>query len=446
MNHNIYYISLGCDKNRVDAEIMSYALAVAGYGFTDDLSQADIAIINTCGFIESSKVEAIDAIFDMVREKESGHLQKILVTGCLAERNGRELMEEIPEVDAVVGIGQNGDIVSIVQDTMDGKAHQWERCPNQLPLEGKRLISTPQHYAFLKIAEGCSNHCTYCAIPGIRGGYRSRPMENILSEAKELVSYGVRELILVAQDTTTYGTDLANPTTLAKLLHELGQIEGLWKIRILYAYPEHITQELIDEIVSNPKVAHYLDIPLQHASDTVLKRMGRFGSGKENLKLLQSLQEQIPNLTLRSTFIVGFSGETEEEFQELLDFIEQAQIDKAGAFIFSPEEGTPASRMKDFIDEKVQKERYDRFYELQYAIAKDKQASRIGTTIEAICDGYEEGKNAFLLRSDADAPEDDYNDLVPLQEDLIPGELYHLIPTKLDGLDLWCELQRKDDE
>ncbi|MBR4928605.1 MAG: MiaB/RimO family radical SAM methylthiotransferase, partial [Oscillospiraceae bacterium] len=302
----LYFISLGCDKNRIDAEKMCYLLEEAGYGITSDLGEADAAVINTCGFIESSKVEALNNIYDMVNAKNDGVIKAIIVTGCLSERHGREMMELIPEVDAVVGIGQNPDIVGIVDRALRGEQHDYRRSPLDLDLEGERLISTPQHYAFLKIAEGCDNRCTFCAIPGIRGRYRSRSPQSVLDEARKLVSYGVREIILVAQDTTSYGKDLESGDNLASLLRSLSGIEGLWKIRILYAYPEHITDELLEEMASNDRICRYLDIPLQHASDAVLRRMGRFGSGKENLELIKKIKRMVPGVTLRSTFIVGF--------------------------------------------------------------------------------------------------------------------------------------------
>ena len=292
-NKKLFFISLGCDKNRVDAEKMCFLLEEAGYSVTSDFQEADAAIINTCGFIESAKAEALDNIFDMVNAKIEGLIKAVIVTGCLSERHGQEMMEIIPEIDAVVGIGQNADIVSIVDKALNGEDVGYTRSPLDLPLEGDRLVSTPQHYAFLKIAEGCDNHCTFCAIPGIRGRYRSRRPEDIVSEAEKLVSYGVRELILVAQDTTSYGKDLDSGVTLASLLRMLSSIEGIWKIRILYAYPEHITDELLEEMASNGRICRYLDIPLQHADDQVLRRMGRFGSGKENLELIKKIRSKV---------------------------------------------------------------------------------------------------------------------------------------------------------
>ena len=435
-DNRIYFISLGCDKNRVDAEIMCYKLAEAGYSFTDSMEEATIALINTCGFISSSKEEAIEVIFDMIREKTAGNLKAVIVTGCLSERHGEEMKELIPEIDAIVGIGQNGKIVEIVDGVLAGKEHQFERCPYLLPMNGERLISTPLHYAFLKIAEGCDNHCTYCAIPGIRGRYRSRKKEEILSEAEKLVSYGIREIILVAQDTTSYGSDCYENYRLADLLRELAQIKGLWKIRILYAYPERITEDLIDVIADTPQIAKYLDIPLQHADAAVLKRMGRIGSFESYLSLLEKLRSRIPGITVRSTFIAGFPGETEEQFQTLLRFIGEAKIDRAGCFAFSSEEGTPADRMGDQIPEEIREERAKRFYQLQTEMTEEKQRQLIGRSVSAINDGYSEENGAFRCRGDMDAPEDDCCILVPSEYDLIPGEIYTLSVSGINGLDL----------
>ena len=432
----MYFISLGCDKNRIDAEKMCYLLEEAGYGITADLGEADAAVINTCGFIESSKVEALNNIYDMVNAKNDGVIRAIIVTGCLSERHGREMMELIPEVDAVVGIGQNSDIVEIVDKALRGEQHDYRRSPLDLDLEGERLISTPQHYAFLKIAEGCDNRCTFCAIPGIRGRYRSRSPQSVLDEARKLVSYGVREIILVAQDTTSYGKDLEGGETLASLLRSLSGIEGLWKIRILYAYPEHITDELLEEMASNDRICRYLDIPLQHASDAVLRRMGRFGSGKENLELIKKIKRMVPSVTLRSTFIVGFPGETDEEFDDLITFIREAGIDRAGCFTYSAEEGTPAERMKDQLPEELKKDRADIFYDIQQDITAKLQQGKTGKVTEAICDFFDEEKSAFVCRSESDAPEDDLVIYVPLEYDLIPGEIYSLRIDGTDGLDL----------
>ena len=443
-SRSIYFISLGCDKNRVDAEMMCYKLVEAGYSITSELSEADTVIINTCGFIANSKKEGLDNIYDMVLEKENGNIRNIIVTGCLSERHGEEMHELIPEIDAIVGIGQNENIVSIVDKAVKGEENRFERCPMDLPLEGKRLLSTPQHYAYLKIAEGCDNHCTYCAIPGIRGKYRSRKEADILREAETLVSYGVREIVLVAQDTTNYGKDLDGGEDLAGLLQKMSRIKGLWKIRVLYAYPEKITEELIDVIGSNDKIAKYLDIPLQHADQAVLKRMGRIGDGDVYLQLIDKLRERIPDITVRSTFIAGFPGETEEQFRHLEEFLEKARLDRVGCFAYSEEEGTPAARMKEQIPEEIKEERAERVYRLQKEIIKEIQTSKIGDRIEVICDGYDEETNSFICRSDMDAPEDDCCILVSLSADMIPGELYSVVITGTDGYNLFADTEDND--
>ncbi len=440
-NKKIYFISLGCDKNRVDAEQLCYKLEEAGYTITGELDEAQIALINTCGFIAAAKEEGIEAIFDMVREKESGNIEKIVVTGCLSERHGEEMKELIPEIDAIVGIGQNGKIVEIMDRTIAGEEHIFERCPLSLPLDGERLISTPIHYAYLKIAEGCDNHCTYCAIPGIRGRYRSRKREEILREAEKLVSYGVREIILVAQDTTSYGKDLYDDYGLSELLEELCKIGRLWKIRVLYAYPEKITDKLVEVIREQDKIAHYLDIPLQHADPAVLKRMGRAGSYDDNLALIRKLRSVIPDMTIRSTFIAGFPGETEEMFQTLLDFVREADLDRSGCFAYSEEEGTAAARMKEQIPEEIKQERAKRFYDLQTEVTRRRQMEKVGKTFTVINDGFSEEENAFRCRGEMDAPEEDCAVFVPAKYDLVPGELYRVNITGCSGLDLTGELE-----
>ena len=439
-NKNIYFISLGCDKNRVDAEMMCYKLVEAGYSITTDLQEAETVIINTCGFIASSKKEGLDNIYDMVLEKEQGNIKTIIVTGCLSERHGEEMDDLIPEIDAIVGIGQNENIVSIVEGAISGKEHSFERCPINLPLEGGRLLSTPQHYAYLKIAEGCDNHCTYCAIPGIRGAYRSRKEEDVINEAKQLVSFGVREIILVAQDTTNYGKDLKGGESLSRLLNKLSCIEGIWKIRILYAYPEKITDELIEVIRDNEVIAKYIDIPLQHADPEVLKRMGRVGSGKEYLDLINKLRSRIPSISIRSTFIAGFPGETEEQFKHLEDFLSFAKLDRVGCFAYSEEEGTPAARMRDQISDVIKEERTQKIYAMQQEIVNTIQSSKVGKQMEVICDGYDIEENAFLCRSDMDAPEDDCYIMLPLSADLVPGEIYNVVIVDTDGYNLYADL------
>lgn len=431
---NIYFISLGCDKNRVDAEIMAERLISAGHSITADIEKADCAIVNTCGFIESAKREAIDNIFDMVRAKQNGDIKAIVVTGCLAERYREQLREEIPECDAVLGLASNADIVSAVERAVAGESfNMFCGGPEGLIIDGKRALSTPQHYAYLKIAEGCSNHCTYCAIPGIRGRYRSRYMADIIKEANELAARGVRELILIAQDTTSYGTDLSHGESLAALLRELVKIKPLWRIRILYAYPERLTDELIELMANEPKITKYLDLPMQHASREVLRRMGRGGSGEENLALIKKLRAAVPDITLRSTFIVGFPGESEEQFEELMSFISAAKLDRAGCFAYSAEEGTPAARLKEQLDEETKQRRAELFTQSQTAIMLRRLDAAVGKTVEAICDGYDDSVGMFACRSDSDAPEVDSCIYVPAERDLMPGEVYNLEITAADG-------------
>ncbi len=436
----IFFISLGCDKNRIDAEIMARRLLDAGHEVVPGPDGADCAVINTCGFIESAKKEAIDNIFDMVREKESGTLRAVVVTGCLAQRYGQELSELIPETDAVVGLCKNADIVEVVERTLAGERVIAGGPAQELAVEGERALSTPPHYAYLKIAEGCSNHCTYCAIPKIRGPFRSRPMQNILAEARALAAQGVRELILIAQDTTDYGRDLADGSSLAALLRELDRIEELWKIRVLYAYPDRIDDELIRTMAACGKVAKYLDIPLQHANREVLKRMARFGDSEKLLALIGKLRAAMPQITLRSTFIVGFPGETEEQFLELCEFLKKARLDRAGCFPFSCEEGTAAEKLQPQLDEQTKLRRAEQFELVQSGVLAEKRQAQIGQEYEVICDGFDFDRELFACRGEADAPEIDTNIWLPAEADLMPGELYRVRIVEADAYDLYGEL------
>ena len=437
---NIFFISLGCDKNRIDAEIMSRRLLDAGHFVTADIAEADCAIVNTCGFIQSAQEEAIECIFDMVREKEAGSVKAVVVTGCLAQRFAVDIRKEIPEVDAVVGLAHNQDIADIVSRAIAGEQLELFGDAKELCIEGERALSTPPHYAFLKIAEGCSNRCTYCAIPAIRGPFRSRPAANILAEAEKLVREGAREIILVAQDTTSYGKDLADGSSLAGLLTELCKIKNLWKVRILYAYPERIDDALIDVIAKEDKIAKYLDIPFQHADAAVLKRMGRFGSKQTLLALIEKLRSRVPDITLRSTFIVGFPGETDAQFEALLDFLREAKLDRAGCFPYSPEEGTPAARLADQLPAEMKNARAERFMQTQSLVMERRLADTIGREVVALCDGFDEERGGFTLRSEADAPDIDTVLCVSLEADLMVGELYTLRITGTDGADLAAEV------
>ncbi len=437
---NIFFISLGCDKNRIDAEIMARALQAQGHRIVAEPAEADCAIVNTCGFIESAKKEAIDAIFDMVRAKEAGQIRAVIVTGCLAQRYREELCELIPEADAVVGLAKNRDIAAVVARVLAGGRVQEFGAPELLSIEGERAISTPPHYAYIKIAEGCSNHCTYCAIPRIRGVYRSRPMRSILKEAGALARQGVRELIVIAQDTTSYGRDLGDGSSLAALLRELAKIEPLWKIRLLYAYPDHIDDALIEVMAGEPKIARYLDIPMQHASREVLKRMARFGDGDTLLSLVERLRAAIPGVTLRSSFIVGFPGETQAQFLELCAFLKRAQLDRAGCFPFSCEEGTPAEKLTPQLDEKTKQERAEQFALVQSGILAKKREALIGARLEVICDGFDMERELFACRGEADAPEIDTVVWLPPEADLMPGEIYQVTVTGCDEVDLYAVL------
>lgn len=436
----IFFISLGCDKNRIDAEIMARRLLDAGHEVVPEPDGADCAVINTCGFIESAKKEAIDNIFNMVREKESGAIRAVVVTGCLSQRYGQELAELIPETDAVVGLCKNAEIAGVIDRVLAGERVLESGPPQALEIEGKRALSTPPHYAYLKIAEGCSNHCTYCAIPQIRGPFRSRPMEAILDEARALAKQGVRELILIAQDTTSYGRDLKDGSNLARLLRSLNEVDGLWKIRVLYAYPDRIDDDLIRTMAACEKVAKYLDIPLQHASREILKRMARFGDSEKLLSLIGRLREAMPEITLRSTFIVGFPGETEEQFLELCEFLRQAKMDRVGCFPFSCEEGTAAERLTPQLDEETKLRRVGQFELLQSDILARKRQAQIGREFEVICDGFDLEREMFACRGEADAPEIDTNVWIPVEADLMPGEIYTVRICGADACDLYGQL------
>ena len=436
----IYFISLGCDKNRIDAEIMAEALISAGHTITDDLADADAALINTCGFIDSAKEEAIENIFDMVRAKERGEIKAVIVTGCLAERYRGELRAQIPEIGAVLGLARNADIASCVERALEGESFEEYGDKESLILNAPRALSTPQHFAYIKLAEGCSNRCTYCAIPSIRGRFRSRASGEIISEARGLAARGVRELICVAQDTTSYGLDLEGGETLASLLQKLAKIEALWRIRVLYAYPERITDELIETIAREQRIAKYLDIPLQHASAEVLRRMGRAGSGEDYLKLIERLRDACPDITLRSSFIVGFPGETEEQFCELLEFLKKARLERAGCFIYSAEEGTPAARMGEQIPEEIKRERFERFGAVQNEVLLRSLDEKLNKSFEVICDGYDAERQMFACRGDADAPDVDSAIYIPLERDLVPGEVYTVRAQSADGADLLADL------
>ena len=414
-------ISLGCPKNQVDAEMLLSRLSEAGFEIVGDV-EADIVIINTCGFIGDAKKEAIDTILEVCQLKDEGVVGAVVVTGCLAQRYKDEIMNEIPEVDAVVGIGANGDIVSVCREVLDSKKVNIFPPKLALPLEGDRILTTPPHYAYLKIAEGCSNCCTYCAIPKIRGKFRSREMENIIAEAKSLAENGVKELIVVAQDTTKYGIDLYGELKLAELLKALCKIDGIEWIRMLYCYPESITDELIDTMANEDKICKYIDIPLQHCDGDVLKRMNRRGDRENLTALINKLRARIPDITIRTTFIVGFPGETDENFESLSEFADEMKFDRYGCFAYSAEEDTPAATMANQIDEDVKIERASIMNSQQQRIFEDKLEALVGKELKVIVDGFDEDEMLYFGRSYMDAPEIDTVVIISSEEELTAGQ------------------------
>ncbi len=400
-------VSLGCPKNQMDAVLMLAKLEKAGYTITAESGLADVVIVNTCGFIEDAKRESIDNILEFAQLKKEGQIKRIIVTGCLAERYQQELVKELPECDSVLGLGANGDIVEAVRTVTDGESlHRFP--PKECwSLEGDRLQTTPHFFAYLRIADGCDNRCTYCAIPLIRGSLRSRPMENILAEAKKLVADGVKELVLVAQDTTVYGQDLYGEVRLPALLKELCRIDGLAWIRLLYCYPEHITDELLDVMASEEKVLPYMDMPLQHASGKVLRAMNRPGDRASLTALVRRIREKVPNITLRTTVMTGFPSETKQDFEELCTFIQDAQFERLGCFAYSAEEGTPAAALPDQVPEKVKCRRRDIVMEEQSRISDRHNEAMIGKTLTVLVESFDKYAECWFGRSEGDAPDID---------------------------------------
>lgn len=408
MNYKIGMISLGCPKNQVDAEHMLALMDAEGWEIVDYVDGCDAVIVNTCGFIDDAKKEAIENILDMVELKKEGVISKIIVTGCLAQRYKDEIVKEIPEVDAVIGIGANGNIIKTVEEVMSG-VDTIENYPPQceLPLEGQRILTTPQYWAYLKIGEGCSNRCTYCTIPSIRGNMRSRSMENVIDEAKQLAESGVKELILIAQDTTSYGLDLYGELKLPELLNELCKIDSIEWIRLLYCYPDRITDELIETMKNQEKVVNYIDLPLQHADDKILKAMNRRGDQALIRNVISKLREEIPDVVIRTTFIVGFPGEGEEEFETLAEFVNEIEFDRLGVFTFSPQEGTPAFDMEDQVDEDIKTRRGEVIMQDQYSIMEEKNNEKIGKTYRVVVEDYDGYSDSYTGRTYMDAPEID---------------------------------------
>lgn len=427
----ILFVSLGCDKNLVDTEVMLGMLTGKGYSITDDENEADVVVINTCCFIGDAKEESINNILEMAELRKSGQIKALIVTGCLAQRYKEEIQAEIPEVDAIIGTTAIDTIVETLEGVLAGQSHNHIEDINLPPVyDKKRIVTTGGHYAYLKIAEGCDKRCSYCIIPKVRGNYRSIPMESLIAEAKQLVEFGAKELILVAQETTLYGKDLYGEKSLPKLLHELCRIDGLYWIRILYCYPEEITDELIETIRAEEKVCHYLDIPIQHASDNILKRMGRRTNQQELRDMIAKLRERIPDICLRTTLITGFPGETQEDHEELMAFVDEMEFDRLGVFTYSAEEDTPAATFDDQIDEELKKDRQAEIMELQQEIAFEKAQDAVGRIVLAMIEGKLPDEHAYAARTYMDAPGVDGLVFVQTSAELMTGDF---VKVKITG-------------
>lgn len=426
------FISLGCSKNLMDTEVMLRKLHDAGFELTPDESEADVIVVNTCGFIESAKRESISAILDAAQHKEEGTLRGIVATGCLAERYRDEIMQDMPEVDAVCGVGSVDDIVEAVRSAAEGKKFSSFKDKETSPMGGERILTT-ENYAYLKVGEGCDNRCTYCAIPLIRGHFRSRTIEDIVAEAKELDAMGVKELDLIAQDTTRYGTDIYGEYSLARLVREICKNTSIPWIRLLYCYPDKITDELIDEMRDNPRLLSYMDIPIQHISDPVLRRMNRHGDSRLIRDVIKKLRERVPDIVLRTTAMVGFPGETEKDFEELCEFVKETKFERFGAFTYSPEEGTAAAEMPDQIDEQVKQDRYDILMRTQLTVAEEHGESMHGKVLTVLSDGYDAAAEIHSGRSYGDAPDVDGRVFFKSKEKIPAGEFVRVKIT--DSLD-----------
>ena len=419
----ILFISLGCDKNLADSEEMLGLLTAGGHEITDDETQADAIVINTCCFIKDAKEESVETILEMAEYKKTGSCHALIVTGCMAQRYQKEIIEEVPEVDAVLGTTSYGDIVKALEEAVAGNHFEEFRDIDYLPDTGsKRVLTTGGHFGYLKIAEGCDKHCTSCIIPKLRGKFRSVPMERLIAQAEDMAEQGVKELILVAQETTVYGKDLYGKKSLHILLKKLCEIRGIRWIRILYCYPEEIYDELIETIRDEKKICHYLDIPIQHASDRILKRMGRRTSKQELIDIVGKLRKEIPDIVLRTTLITGFPGETEEDHEELKEFVDEMEFDRLGVFTYSPEENTPAAEMADQVPEEVKEERRDELMELQQEISYDRGQDRIGQELLVMIEGKVADESAYIGRTYGDAPKVDGYIFVQTGELLMTGD------------------------
>ena len=437
----VLFISLGCDKNLADSEEMLGLLTGKGHEIVDSEEEAEVIVINTCCFIHDAKEESIENILEMAEYKKAGTCKVLIVTGCMAQRYKEEIIEEIPEVDAVLGTTSYMDILKAIDEACEGRHFQEFRDINELPEDsGRRVLTTGGHYGYLKIAEGCDKHCTYCIIPSLRGRFRSVPQERLIAQAEHMAEQGVKELILVAQETTMYGTDLYGKKTLHLLMKELCKIKGIRWIRVLYCYPEEIYDELIQVMKEEKKICHYLDLPIQHASDRILKRMGRRTTRAQLTATIEKLRKEIPDIVLRTTLITGFPGETEEDHQELMEFVDEMEFDRLGAFTYSPEEGTTAETMEDQIPEEIKEERRDEIMELQQEISLEKGNDRIGQELLVMIEGKVSGESAYIARTYGDAPKVDGYIFVQTGELLMTGDFAKVRVTGALEYDLIGEL------
>ncbi len=437
----ILFISLGCDKNLVDSEVMLGLINQKGYIITNDENEADIIVVNTCCFINDAKEESINTILEMAELKKTANLKALIVTGCLAQRYKKEIQDEIKEVDAVVGTSSYENIVRVIEEALEGKVSEsFEDIDVSPEVESKRVLTTGGYYSYLKIAEGCDKHCTYCIIPKIRGKFRSVPMERLLAEARSLAEQGVKELMLVAQETTLYGVDLYGEKSLHKLLKELCKINGIEWIRILYCYPEEITDDLIQVMKEEDKICNYLDMPIQHASDNILKRMGRRTNHQELIDIVTKLRREIPDISLRTTLITGFPGETKEDHEQLLEFVDQMEFDRLGVFTYSPEEDTPAASMSEQIEEEVKEERKDEIMSLQQEIAFERAEKMVGRTLKVMIEGRLPEDNVYIGRTYMDAPNIDGYIFVNAEHEFMSGDFVTVKVTGAKDYDLTAEI------
>lgn len=440
----ILFISLGCDKNLVDTEMMLGILVQKGYTITDDENEADVVVVNTCCFINDAKQESINTLLEMAELRKNGSVKALVAAGCLAQRYREEILTEIPEVDAIVGTTAIDAIADAIDEVLSGSAQNHIEDINKKPVyDKKRIVTTGGHFAYLKIAEGCDKHCSYCIIPKVRGNYRSIPMESLVAQARELAEFGVRELILVAQETTLYGMDLYGKKRLPELLHQLCGIEGLYWIRILYCYPEEITDELIDTIKREEKICKYLDIPIQHASDKILKRMGRRTTRQELEDIITKLRREIPDICLRTTLITGFPGETQEDHDSLMKFVDEMEFDRLGVFTYSPEENTPAALFENQIAEEIKLDRQADLMELQQEIAFEKAEDMVGKRLLVMVEGKVPEENAYVARSYKDAPNVDGFVFIQTSRELMTGDFVRVKITGSYEYDLIGEIENE---